>query len=63
MERVKFIDIQVALEDIQRRLGEIVGECLEVWDSMGGKLPGFHSFCEMYIKEKMQEWAEKARWN
>ena len=65
MKKIEFIatDIQVVLEDMQRKRQGIVKDCLRVWDSMGGKLPSFQGFCEMYMGEMFQKWIEKGKWN
>lgn len=65
MKKISFLDadMQVAMEDIERRKQEIVRECIKVWDSMSGKLPSFQGFCEMYMREQFKVWADKARWN
>lgn len=65
MRRVECIeaDIQVVLEDVEMKRGEIVSECLKVWDSMTGKLPPFGEFCAFYVEDAFKRWIEKARWN
>lgn len=65
MNQIDFIDIDlhIALIDIERHRQGIARECLEVWDSMSGRLPGFEGYCRMYMKEKFGEWCDKARWN
>lgn len=56
-------EIQVVLADIRRHEEVVIGECLQVWDSMEGKLPSYGEFCRLYVKERMKVWGEKARWN
>uniref|UniRef100_A0A6H1ZUD4 Uncharacterized protein n=1 Tax=viral metagenome TaxID=1070528 RepID=A0A6H1ZUD4_9ZZZZ len=65
MERIGFIDIdiQIANEDISRCRARLAKDCLEVWDSMSGKMPSFPCFCRSYMDEKFKEWLGKARWN
>jgi len=65
MRKIKFLDagVQVILADMQRHNQEIVSECLKVWDSMRGKLPGFQGFVRMYVKDGIKRWMERARWN
>ena len=57
-------DIEVALLSIKRKQGELVEECLKVWDSMEGELPSFERFVGMYVGEKMGNWIKNGgRWN
>jgi len=56
-------DILVVLRAIERQRGKITTNCLKVWDSMGGELPSFKSFCEMYVTEKLGIWLGRSRWN
>jgi len=65
MKKVEFLDtdIHIAFIDIEKRRAEIAKDCLNVWDSMSGKLPSFQCFCQSYMWEKFNEWLEKARWN
>jgi len=54
---------EVAIKDYEGHIEEMAKECIEVWDSMEGKLPSFGKFCEMYMNGKMMAWLDKARWN
>ena len=54
---------EVAIKDYEGHIEEMVKECIEVWDSMEGKLPSFGKFCEMYMKERVKRWVEKGRQN
>jgi len=65
MRRIDFldVDIQVAIVDLGRKQQRIASECMKVWDSMSGKLPSFQSFCEMYMRERMEGLIGKVRWN
>ena len=65
MQKIDFpgIDFLIVVEDIRRHSQEIASSCMEVWDSMVGQLPSFEAFCGVYMKEKMQVWLGKARWN
>lgn len=56
-------DIQVAIADVERHKRQAATECIEVWDSMKGRLPSFEGFCRMYMEERWKAWVGKGRLN